>query len=304
MATIILKDGGTGQELMARSSHPPSKLWSAEVMEREPDLVEAVHRDFIAAGSSLITLNSYTATPERLGREMSPAAAMTRFEALQHQAIAIAQAACQDAPHPVSIAGCLPPLVASFHAEVSPDFDTSLASYRRIVPMQKPACAVMLIETMSSLQEAQAAARACAENDCRAWVSFSVKDDDGTRLRSGTPLTEAVDAVLAEGAEAVLLNCSRPEAITNGLKLLAGRDVAFGAYANGFIDASELKVGTTVEGMGVRTDLGPDAYADYAAQWIADGATIIGGCCEVGPKHIARLHEQITQAGHDVVAPA
>ena len=65
----------------------------------------------------------------------------------------------------------------------------------------------------------------------------------------------------------------------------------FGAYANGFtgIPAEFNKVGATVDIVKSRTDLGPDAYAEFAAAWIADGATLIGGCCEVGPAHIAEL---------------
>ena len=55
--------------------------------------------------------------------------------------------------------------------------------------------------------------------------------------------------------------------------------------------------------MGVRTDLGPDAYADHAMAWIGRGATIVGGCCEVGPAHIARLATRIEAAGHRLVAP-
>ena len=97
-------------------------------------------------------------------------------------------------------------------------------------------------------------------------------DADGTRLRSGEALADALAAVLEEGPDAVLLNCSRPEAIGEGLGLLAGAGVPFGAYANGFTHAAELEVGGTVEGMGVRTDLGPEAYAAHAMGWVERGA--------------------------------
>jgi homocysteine S-methyltransferase len=38
-----------------------------------------------------------------------------------------------------------------------------------------------------------------------------------------------------------------------------------------------------------RAELTPDAYAQFARGWIDRGAEIVGGCCEVGPAHIARL---------------
>ena len=303
MADIILLDGGMGQELVRRSAEPPSPLWSARVMEREPHLVEAVHREFVAAGARVATLNAYSATPERLGRHMAREEADARFEALQHAAIAIARAALANAPHPVAIAGCLPPLGGSYHPEAGPAFEAALDTYHRIVALQGEACAVMLTETMSSSGEARAAARAARAGGHRAWTALSVDDADGTRLRSGEPLEAGIAAAVEEGAGALLLNCSRPEAVAAGLGILAAAGLPFGAYANGFTNAAELRIGATVEGMGVRTDLGPDAYAEHAMAWVERGATIVGGCCEVGPAHIARLAERIEAAGHRLVAP-
>ena len=304
MGEIILLDGGMGQELIARSAEPPSPLWSAAIMEREPGLVEAVHRDFIAAGARVVTLNAYSATPERLAREMDASGVDGRFEGLQRAAIEVARAARAGSPHPVAIAGCLPPLGGSYHSAAAPDPAAMRATYERIVATQGPACDVMLAETMSSVREASTAARAIRAAGHRAWIAFSVDDADGTRLRSGEPLAEGCAAVRDEGIEAVLLNCSRPEAIGAGLDALAATGLPFGAYANGFTNAAELAIGGTVEGMGVRTDLGPEAYAAQAMAWVERGATIVGGCCEVGPAHIARLRDAVLAAGHAIVAPS
>jgi homocysteine S-methyltransferase len=35
--------------------------------------------------------------------------------------------------------------------------------------------------------------------------------------------------------------------------------------------------------------------------WVDAGATIVGGCCEVGPAHIAELARRLTAAGHKIV---
>ena len=303
MSAITLLDGGMGQELVARSQRPAGPLWSADIMMHEPEIVAAAHRDFLAAGATVITLNAYSATPERLARVLGPEEAAARFEALQRRAIEIARAAVADAGGRVAVAGCLPPLVASYHAGVTPDFEACLATYERIAAIQGPHCDLLLAETMSSAREARAAARAIRRAGHRAWISLSVDDTDGTRLRSGEALGDALAAVMEEGPDAVLLNCSRPEAIGEGLGLLAGAGVPFGAYANGFAHAAELEVGGTVEGMRVRGDLGPDAYADHAMGWVKRGAAIVGGCCEVGPAHIAALHAWLRAAGHTVVAP-
>ena len=108
MNAITLLDGGMGQELVARSARPAGPLWSAEVMMHEPEIVAAAHRDFLAAGATVITLNAYSATPERLARVLGPEEAEARFEALQRRAIEIARAARDEAPGtgPPSRAAC------------------------------------------------------------------------------------------------------------------------------------------------------------------------------------------------------
>jgi S-methylmethionine-dependent homocysteine/selenocysteine methylase len=35
--------------------------------------------------------------------------------------------------------------------------------------------------------------------------------------------------------------------------------------------------------------------------WVAQGATIVGGCCEVGPDHIAELASQLRATGHQII---
>ncbi|RVA49933.1 homocysteine S-methyltransferase family protein, partial [Mesorhizobium sp. M7A.F.Ca.CA.004.09.1.2] len=69
MKKIILTDGGMGQELVRRSKSEPTPLWSARVLIDEPDLVRDLHAEFIRAGARVITINTYSATPERLARE-------------------------------------------------------------------------------------------------------------------------------------------------------------------------------------------------------------------------------------------
>ena len=69
MAEIAFLDGGLGQEIQNRAKADPHPLWSVKVMYDEPELVSAVHLDFIAAGARVITANTYTASPPRLRRD-------------------------------------------------------------------------------------------------------------------------------------------------------------------------------------------------------------------------------------------
>ncbi|NKB52275.1 MAG: homocysteine S-methyltransferase [Rhizobiaceae bacterium] len=294
MSRIVLLDGGMGQELIRRSSLAPAPLWSAQVMMDEPEIVEAVHCDYIEAGAKVLTLNSYSATPERLARDASE----ELFRPLQARAIDIGRAAIGESE--ITIAGCLPPLFGSYHTENLPSFEVCLETYRRVVAEQQQAVDVFICETLSSIKEVKAAVQAAVESGKPVWCGMSAMDEDGTRLRSGELVSEGAAAAKEAGATAVLINCSWPEAVTQALPILAETGLPYGGYANGFTKADDLRLGGTVDGLKTREDLGPDQYADHAMGWVEAGATIVGGCCEVGPAHIQKLAQRLDQAGHQI----
>ncbi|MGI9284313.1 MAG: homocysteine S-methyltransferase family protein [Pseudomonadales bacterium] len=294
---IVLLDGGMGQELLRRSGREPTALWSAQVMMDEPGIVRDLHADYIRAGSRVITLNAYSATPERLQRD----GVGDQFEALQTAAIKAAKEArdfC--AIEDVKIAGCLPPLIASYRPDVAPDFETSVTIYRQIVAQQADYVDVILCETMASVSEARAAATAGKESGKPVWVALTVNDDDSGALRSGEPLSAALAALDEIGVDAKLLNCSKPEAISFCWHTFSMSSGPLGAYANGFTSIESLQPGGTVKSLEARHDLDPDQYAEFALAWVVNGATIVGGCCEVGPEHIARLAESLRRKGYEI----
>ncbi|WP_371196291.1 homocysteine S-methyltransferase family protein [Glaciecola sp. SC05] len=294
MNAVTILDGGMGQELLSRSARPITRLWSADIMLNEPELVRDLHRDFILSGARVITLNSYTATPERLGHENQ----LDKLPGLHRSAMHAAKTAIDLAEiEGVSIAGCLPPLVASYRPDVSRSFKESLISYRRLVELQAPASDIFLCETMASMTEATAACTAALESGKPVWVALTVSDSEPGVLRSKEAIAEVANAVIALGAEAVLLNCSQPEAINSSWSQLRHINQKLGAYANGFVSVAKLHPGGTVEALEARQDLNPQRYAEHALAWATKGASIIGGCCEIGPAHIKAVHDTLQKAG-------
>ena len=93
----------------------------------------------------------------------------------------------------VQVAGILPPLVASYVAEVSMDYNNSLNEYRQLVDLQKEGVDLFLIETMSNIEEARAAITAVREVDKPVFVALTIKDDLSNKLRSGEDLRLAYD---------------------------------------------------------------------------------------------------------------
>ncbi len=298
---ITLLDGGMGQELVKRSNKEVTPLWSTQVMIDEPDIVRDLHADYIRAGSRVITLNAYTMTKERLSRDAN----VDDFATLQLAAVSAATNARQSVGIAgVRIAGCLPPLVGSYHPESSPKYEQMLKSYAEIVEIQAPHVDVFLCETMSSIDEAKAALVSAKKSGKPVWVSLTVNDSDAglvnAQLRSGELLSDAVAVLDEMGADAKLINCSKPEAIAAAWPDMNAEQGVTGAYANGFTSIDNLKPGGVVTSLESRSDLGPEAYAEFASQWVKNGATLIGGCCEVGPAHIEALAKRFAAEGYSV----
>ena len=132
---------------------------------------------------------------------------------------------------------------------------------------------------------------------------MTVDDEDGSKLRSGEPVADLA-AVLKKGrAAAVLANCSAPEAMAAALAMFKGFGLPYGAYANGFqqITKEFLKDNPTADALHARPEMTPARYAEFASHWVGMGATIIGGCCETTPAHIAEIATRLKAEGHRIV---
>ncbi len=288
--TITILDGSIGQELVHRLGDEPTPLWSTQVMLDRPDLVESVHLDYFKAGAEIATLNTYPVLRDRLVKNNLE----DQFESLH----AAARASASRARHTFGsgrIASSLGPLGASYQPDLAPPVDEAANAYSEIISMHDAEVDLHIIETASGLRQIEGALMGCRCASKPIWLGLSVDDDDGTKLRSGEQLQEALPLLETHMPAALLINCSVPEVIDQALGIIKDWGLPFGAYANGFTKIPDtFKVtNPTVDVLEARTDLGPEAYADFAEKWVEMGATIIGGCCEVGPEHIAELKRRL-----------
>ena len=297
MAEITLLDGGMGQELVARSGDEPTPLWATRVMMDHPGMVRRVHEDYFAAGATVATTNTYAIHHDRLEKVgLDP-----MFHALHLRALAEAHEA--RGARVARIAGSIGPLKASYRPDLAEPVDVAAPKYAEVAAILGPHVDMILCETMASLEMAEAVAKGAQAAGKPVWLSVSVDDHDGSKLRSGEPLAGLAAIVASYPVAVVLANCSVPEAMAAALAELAKLGLPFGAYANGFthISGNFLKDAPTVKELTHRHDLTPEKYADFAMAWIAMGATVVGGCCEVGPAHIRCLAQRLEAAGHQIV---
>jgi S-methylmethionine-dependent homocysteine/selenocysteine methylase len=273
----LLLDGATGTELERRGVRTALPLWSAHALVEAPEVVERIHRDYTAAGAEALTANTFRTHR----RSLAKAGIGARADALTRSAVEIARRAARDAGRRVWVLGSAAPLEDCYRPDLVPG-DAELAREHAEHAQALAAAGVdaILVETMNSVREAAAAARAGLATGLPVLVSFAC--DGEARLLSGEPLTAALDAVAPLGAHALLVNCLPPRCVAACLPVLTRAGLPFGAYAN-------LGAPNDATGFTRSDDCSASDFARYAAGWRAAGARILGGCCGTGPEHVRAL---------------
>ncbi|MBA1180147.1 homocysteine S-methyltransferase family protein [Pseudomonas psychrotolerans] len=293
---LVLLDGGMGRELQRRGAPFRQPEWSALALSEAPEQVEAVHRAYIEAGAQVITSNSYAVVPFHIGEARFAA----EGEVLAARAGQLARQAVVASGQPARVAGSLPPLFGSYRPDL---FEPERVDevLQPLIRGLAPHVDLWLAETQSSLAEVRAIAAGLPGDGKPLWLSFTLKDEDvdeTPRLRSGEPVAAAAQLAVELGAGALLFNCSQPEVMAAALdtaratSAAAGVEIPFGAYANAFPPQPEEA--TANDGLDpLRPDLDPPGYLSFAQDWQARGASLIGGCCGIGPEHIAVLNQRL-----------
>lgn len=291
---LVILDGSMGQELINRNASGQGVLWSAKALFDHPEVVVEVHEDYIRAGADIITTNSYAC----IRNNFAPEGLLERLGEMNRLSAELAQRARDNCGKPVLIAGSLGPQKGSYRPDLVGDFEETEALYREQVEFLASGVDFFICETMSCIREARAAVTAARASGKPVWLSWSIADTGAAELRSGESIGAAWNDIADCGVDAVLLNCSPPEAISAVLpKLVSISEVPVGAYANAFTPIPHKWDFHGDESIPPpRVDVTPQAYVGHATQWLTAGARIIGGCCEVGPAHIARLNQVLRLA--------
>lgn len=299
MTSFTILDGGMGRELARRGAPFKQPEWSALAMMEAPNIVKEIHQSYIASGSRVITTNSYSLVPFHIGEDVFKEQGRT----LAVLSGKVAREAADESGTETKVAGSLAPLFGSYRADLyQADRVEELAI--PLIESLNPYVDLWLSETQSLIDEVTRVKSLVDKVDTDQkpfWVSFTLEDSEPTSeplLRSGETVVEAVKAMQAIGVDAILFNCSQPEIIGEAIRLtqevlssLKVSNIQVGAYANAF--PPQPKNATANDGLDeLRADLTPPAYLAWVKQWVADGATLIGGCCGIGPEHIAAEHEK------------
>jgi S-methylmethionine-dependent homocysteine/selenocysteine methylase len=263
--TITLLDGPVGTELAARGVPTPAPAWSAWSIERAPEVLSAIHRDYAAAGATVHTANTFHTRRRQVGED---------WERLARRAVAIVR---NSVPTGHRVAGSLAPLEDCYRPDLSPP--DPRAEHRELARvLASSGVDLILCETFPNVGEALVAVEEAVATGVETWASFTA--GPGGELLTPAEIGVGAREAVQRGARCVLVNCTAATQTLPYVARLADAGVPFGAYAN---------AGSLEEGLGWTS--APDAvrYAEIAAGWQRAGATILGGCCGTGPAHVRAL---------------
>jgi S-methylmethionine-dependent homocysteine/selenocysteine methylase len=279
-----------GRELKRMGAPFSQPYWSAQALIEAPHFVEKAHQQFIDAGADIITTNSYACVPFHLGDLLY----QERGTELASLAAKLAKNAVSHSNRAVTIAGSLPPAFGSYRPDLFMA-EQGAQVWQDLMQAQDAYVDIWLVETLSSIEEAQVVSQVLAESTKPKYYAYTLLDDVSQlgKLRSGETVVDAVQSLLKHNPDGILFNCSIPEVIEAALaataKVLESHhsSICLGAFANSFTPIqSGHKANDAVQEL---RDVCPQEYLQFAKKWQQHGANVIGGCCGIGPEHIEVL---------------
>ncbi|MCX8043646.1 MAG: bifunctional homocysteine S-methyltransferase/methylenetetrahydrofolate reductase, partial [Desulfobacterota bacterium] len=241
-----------------------------------PDIIAAVHREYITAGAQLIETNTFGANRVKLAKY----GLADKTVAINIEGARLAREAAGDS---VFVAGSIGPLgrLIMPYGNVTLA-DAHAASREQIRALVEGGVDIIMIETMTSLLEAREAILMCQEVCDLPIVCQMSFTSDGTTLH-GDGLLEALEQLQAAGATLVGMNCSLgPEEMFQLMQQMPGRFHS--------ILSVQPNAGMPREKNGVITyPTGPAYFGRYASLFRQHGARLIGGCCGTTPDHIRAI---------------
>jgi len=293
----ILLDGGLSNQLEAQGIDLNNSLWTASLLKDNQNAIIKAHRHYLTAGADCIITASYQASEmgfKAIG--MAPEQAqelITKSVALAHTAI---DEFLLDKPTDLRrplVAASIGPYGAcmadgsEYHGNYGITDDALREfHFKRLMLLDHTNADVLACETIPSQQEARVLHDILFSVETPAWISFSCQDgqraNDGSSIEDCATLFADHPKVMAIG-----VNCTAPQYINELIHRLkkAAPNKAIVVYPNSgerYNPVDKTWHGTST----------PQSCGLAARSWVESGATIIGGCCRMGPEHIKAMKEQ------------
>ena len=291
----LLADGAMGTLLYSRLPGAAARARCFdEVTLSRPELVSAIHQEYIRAGAQLLETNTFGANRAKLANyDLAD-----KVREINIRAARLAREAREISGESVFLAGAVGPSGRPMQARLTGEHDTErMAELRSLFREQIEALLeggvdVIILETFSDLAELRQAVLAARESCDLPVIAQMSFGEDGRTLGGQSPARVAL--TLAElGANVIGANCSvGPSGTMDVIEEMAVAvrqlpDVALSAQPNAGlpsrVEQRFLYVST------------PDYFADYAQRFADTGVRLVGGCCGTTPRHTAAMRKALAE---------
>ena len=325
--TPICLDGALATYLEALGADISGSLWSADVLLKNPCLIQQAHLDYYRAGAQVAITASYQASLPGLAQHLGTSKERDEDEeeeevkAIVRKSVKLAQqarseylsemvAATSDGEEKAEkaraglwVAGSVGPYGAflangsEYRGDYALPREEMKAFHRgRIAALVEAGADLLALETIPSQEETQALIELLATEfpEAKAWFTFTLSSPtaiaDGTPLSSLVPLFRGVEQVVALG-----FNCVPEDvalAAIKTLQLLLLEEESMGSVGMVmYPNSGEQWNAQAREWEGSRTEGG--LLGQKTRQWYTAGARLIGGCCRTMPKDIRVMREAL-----------
>jgi S-methylmethionine-dependent homocysteine/selenocysteine methylase len=288
---IIILDGGTGTDIQRRGAPMSGDTWCADANLTHGDIVRAVHADYVAAGADIVTANTYATSP-LLFTHIGRAAEVPRID---KTAVQYARDAAKDSG--VCVAGSMstmrPMQAGSDRNQLAHEWEEEKA--RALFTMKADGLKaagvdLIMMEMMRDTDYAVYASEAALATGLPVWIGLSAeKGEDGKLQGWGRPdcrFDDIARRLAALQPDCMCIMHTSPNDTDEAIKILKQHwHGPIGVYPeSGYFKSPDWEF----------VDVIPPAELVAASKrWQGLGATAFGGCCGIGPEHIAVLAKEM-----------
>ena len=270
----LILDGAMGSYLQQKGFQTDDILWTSKLNISNPDAVIQIHKDYIEAGTDIITTNTFRTNPHTLN-----SAGINHHSEYVAAAVKLAQEAVQD--NEILIAGSNAPAEDCYQKERTISYNKLKLNHEKHIDLLiDNGVNFILNETQSHLDEIEIICQHCDGNKIPYLLSLYL--DENLNLLSGEGLESIIS--LLENTETLVIgiNCISPELLHNITRSTV-LPINWGFYLNCGDGRPTDKI--------INCKIQADAYLDYVVKYLPMKPSFVGSCCGSNPSHIRKIRE-------------
>ena len=288
-------DGGMGQTLIERGMITSGTLWSATALVNENlnHLVVDTHKEFINSGAEIIITNNFKVRKSTFVEN----GIIEKFNFANKKAGELAILARNKSNKKILIAGSIPTRGITYQPHINYDENEIYEEFFQTARELNPFVDFFYLDAICSIEETITALNSIKVFNKPILIGLHFRKN--LLLPSGESLQKILTALKNYNCAGIISSCVSPEIYTGLSSNLKKQNYPYGFAINAFINipdkfALDEKFSAQPNTyLGLRKDITPKKFADFAINSLNNGAKFLKGCCNIMPEHINALSKLI-----------